>query len=121
MDQAQRNGRQRSGRAQRFALALPIVFRRLGDAEWHTGTTENLSDSGAVICTDSPFMPPSIVDFVIALPSTALHTGGCLTGQAEVVRSFTLLAEPHESVFAVRFSECRLERREDVHAGTALS
>jgi hypothetical protein len=122
MDQDQRDPSRPFRRAQRFALELPVVFRRLGDAEWQTGTTENLSDSGAVIRTTSPCMPPSIVDFVIALPSTSTHSGGCLTGQAQVVRSFTLLSETHESVFAVCFNECRLARRESVqHAAAALS
>jgi hypothetical protein len=121
MDQPQRDPSRPFGRAQRFALELPIVFRRLGDDEWQTGTTENLSDSGAVIRTNSPCMPPSIVDFVIALPSSSTHPGGCLTGQAEVVRSFTLLSEARESAFALCFNECRLERRERVHAAAALS
>ena len=50
------------------------------------------------------------------------HPGGCLTGQAEVVRSFTLLSETRESVFAVCFfNECRLERRQSVHAAAAQS
>jgi hypothetical protein len=58
---------------------------------------------------------------MIALPSSTTHPGGCLTGQAEVVRSFTLLTETRESVFAVCFNECRLERRQSVHAAAAQS
>jgi len=116
MDQAQRERRARSRRAQRFALGLAVVFRPIGAAEWQTGTTANLSNSGALIRTHSPIMPPSLVEFVIVLPSSDTRMTGCLTGQARTIRTFTLLSESPESAFAIRFDECRLERRANVHA-----
>jgi hypothetical protein len=100
------------GRAQRYALHLPVLFRRVGDADWQSGTTENLSDSGAVIRAATPLMPATRIEVIISLPSSATQPGGCLTGQGQVVRSFSPLPQGNESAFAVTFNQYRLERRE---------
>lgn len=106
-----------SSRAQRYALNLPVLYRLPGDANWQMGTTENLSDSGAVIRAATPLMPATPIEVVISLSSGAAEMGGCLTGQGRVVRTFTPLPQRNESAFAITFNEYRLERRENVCAG----
>ena len=39
-------------RAQRFQLHLPLRYRRLGEKQWHEGTTENISRSGMLFQAD---------------------------------------------------------------------
>src|ERR1700757_4746552 len=44
-------------RAQRFQLHLPLRYRRLGEAQWHIGTTENISRSGLLFQADQLLSP----------------------------------------------------------------
>src|SRR5580693_43962 len=44
-------------RAQRFQLHLPLRYRRLGEQQWHVGTTENISRSGLLFAGDELLQP----------------------------------------------------------------
>ena len=107
---ADRAGSPDPARSQRYPLQLPVRFRVRPDAEWDTGYTENLSDSGAIIRAKTQLMPADTVEVMIALPSSSGHTGGCLCGQARVVRSFSLVGDDADAAFAVTFTHYRLER-----------
>ncbi len=55
-------------RAQRFQLHLPLRYRRIGDQQWHIGTTENISRSGMLFQADQ-FLPPSVqLEINLVLP-----------------------------------------------------
>jgi hypothetical protein len=41
-----------AGRAERFALPVPVKFRARGESEWHSGIAKNISGSGALIVGD---------------------------------------------------------------------
>jgi PAS domain S-box-containing protein len=56
-------------RAQRFQLHLPLRYRRLGEAHWHTGTTENISRSGMLFQADEPLQPNSQLEINLVLPA----------------------------------------------------
>ena len=57
-----------SARAQRFHLQLPLRYRRLGEEEWHVGTTENISRSGMLFEADELLQPAVQLEINLVLP-----------------------------------------------------
>ena len=55
-------------RAQRFQLHLPLRYRRLGEKDWHVGTTENISRSGMLFQADELLQPASQLEISLVLP-----------------------------------------------------
>ncbi len=58
-----------SARAQRFHLQLPLRYRRLGEKEWHVGTTENISRSGMLFEADELLQPSAQLEINLVLPA----------------------------------------------------
>src|SRR6202030_4752785 len=56
-------------RAQRFYLQLPVRYRRLGEKEWHVGTTENISRSGMLFQADELLQPSAQLEINLVLPA----------------------------------------------------
>ena len=56
-------------RAQRFHLHLPLRYRRLGEKQWHVGTTENISRSGMLFQADELLQPSSQLEINLVLPA----------------------------------------------------
>jgi two-component system, cell cycle sensor histidine kinase and response regulator CckA len=56
-------------RAQRFQLHLPLRYRRLGEKNWHEGTTENISRSGMLFKADEALQPSSQLEINLVLPA----------------------------------------------------
>lgn len=56
-------------RAQRFQLHLPLRYRRIGDKQWHIGTTENISRSGLLFQADQLLSPSVQVEINLVLPA----------------------------------------------------
>ncbi len=55
-------------RAQRFQLHLPLRYRRLGEEDWHVGTTENISRSGMLFQADEVLQPSAQLEINLVLP-----------------------------------------------------
>ncbi len=55
-------------RAQRFQLHLPLRYRRLGEKDWHVGTTENISRSGMLFQADELLQPNAQLEINLVLP-----------------------------------------------------
>jgi PAS domain S-box-containing protein len=55
-------------RAQRFQLHLPLRYRRLGENDWHVGTTENISRSGMLFQADELLQPSAQLEINLVLP-----------------------------------------------------
>jgi len=55
-------------RAQRFQLHLPLRYRRLGENDWHEGTTENISRSGMLFQADELLQPSAQLEINLVLP-----------------------------------------------------
>jgi PAS domain S-box-containing protein len=55
-------------RAQRFQLHLPLRYRRLGENDWHVGTTENISRSGMLFQADEALQPNAQLEINLVLP-----------------------------------------------------
>jgi len=56
-------------RAQRFHLHLPLRYRRLGEQNWHDGTTANISRSGMLFEADELLQPSSQLEINLVLPA----------------------------------------------------
>jgi PAS domain S-box-containing protein len=81
-----------SARAQRFQLHLPLRYRRLGEKQWHTGTTENISRSGLLFQADEPLQPAVQLEINLVLPAEIAGLSPTeVVCRGEVVRT----VEPH--------------------------
>jgi nitrogen-specific signal transduction histidine kinase/DNA-binding response OmpR family regulator len=79
-------------RAQRFQLRLPLRYRRLGEKEWHIGTTENISRSGLLFQADEMLQPSAQVEINLVLPAEIAGLSPTeVICRGEVVRT----VEPH--------------------------
>jgi PAS domain S-box-containing protein len=79
-------------RAQRFQLHLPLRYRRLGETEWHVGTTENISRSGLLFQADEMLQPSAQVEINLVLPAEIAGLSPTeVVCRGEVVRT----VEPH--------------------------
>lgn len=97
-------------RGTRFTLHWPIWYRTASETEWHSGMTENISFSGALIHAEAPTVPAAPVIVVIALPSTPSRPRGCLVGEGRVVRSVAPPSQTEGSAFAVAVTRYRFDR-----------
>jgi hypothetical protein len=55
-------------RAERFQLHLPLRYRRIGEKQWHDGTTENISRSGLLFQADELLQPSAQLEINLVLP-----------------------------------------------------
>jgi hypothetical protein len=97
-------------RGKRFTLHWPVWYRATGEREWHSGMTENISYSGALIHTEASIVPATAVVVVIAMPSTPSSPRACLVGEGRIVRSVTPLSRTEGSAFAVAVPQYRFDR-----------
>lgn len=90
-------------RAQRFQLHLPLRYRRLGETDWHVGTTENISRSGMLFHTDDVLQPNSQLEINLVLPAEiAGLTGTEVVCRGEVVRTIERTSESMSPALAAR-------------------
>ena len=75
-------------RAQRFQLHLPLRYRRLGETQWHVGTTENISRSGLLFQADDALQPNAQLEINLVLPAEIAGLSGTeVVCRGEVVRT----------------------------------
>lgn len=75
-------------RAQRFQLHLPLRYRRLGEKDWHVGTTENISRSGLLFQGDDILQPSAQLEINLVLPTEIAGLSGTeVVCRGEVVRT----------------------------------
>jgi len=75
-------------RAPRFALKMPVLFRRLGEEEWREGTTENISRSGVLLRAEESLPEQAPLEIRMGLPAQIPGTqGASIICHAQVVRN----------------------------------
>jgi len=75
-------------RAQRFQLHLPLRYRRLGEKDWHVGTTQNISRSGLLFEGDDVLQPSVQLEINLVLPAEIAGLSGTeVVCRGEVVRT----------------------------------
>ena len=92
-----------STRAQRFHLHLPLRYRRLGEKEWHVGTTENISRSGMLFEADELLQPSSQLEINLVLPAEIAGLSATeVVCRGEVVRTIERKGETLSPALAAR-------------------
>lgn len=90
-------------RAQRFQLHLPLRYRRVGENQWHVGTTENISRSGMLFHTDDVLQPNSQLEINLVLPAEIAGLSGTeVVCRGEVVRMVERKGESVSPALAAR-------------------
>jgi PAS domain S-box-containing protein len=90
-------------RAQRFQLHLPLRYRRLGEQQWHTGKTENISRSGMLFEADELLQPHSQLEINLVLPAEIAGLSATeVVCRGEVVRTVESQGGPLHPALAAR-------------------
>jgi CheY-like chemotaxis protein len=90
-------------RAQRFYIQLPLRYRRLGENEWHEGTTENISRSGMLFEADELLQPAAQLEINLVLPAEIAGLSSTeVVCRGEVVRTVQSRAETVSPALAAR-------------------
>jgi PAS domain S-box-containing protein len=75
-------------RAQRFSLQLPLKYRPLGEENWHSGTTENISRSGMLFRAEEVISPNVQLEINLVLPREIAGLSAAeVVCRGEIVRS----------------------------------
>ncbi len=92
-----------SVRAQRFYIQLPLRYRRLGEKEWHVGTTENISRSGLLFEADELLQPAAQLEINLVLPAEIAGLSSTeVVCRGEVVRTVQSRGEMVSPALAAR-------------------
>ena len=92
-----------SSRAQRFQLHLPLRYRRLGETDWHVGTTENISRSGLLFQADDVLQPNAQLEINLVLPQEIAGLSGTeVVCRGEVVRTVDRQGDTMSPALAAR-------------------
>lgn len=90
-------------RAQRFQLHLPLRYRRLGENQWHVGTTENISRSGMLFKSEEALQPSAQLEINLVLPAEIAGLSATeVVCRGEVVRTVTPESETMSPALAAR-------------------
>ncbi len=90
-------------RAQRFYIHLPLRYRRLGEQEWHEGTTENISRSGLLFEADELLQPAAQLEINLVLPAEIAGLSSTeVVCRGEVVRTVEHRGETVSPALAAR-------------------
>jgi len=90
-------------RAQRFYIQLPLRYRRLGENEWHEGTTENISRSGMLFEADELLQPAAQLEINLVLPAEIAGLSSTeVVCRGEVVRTVQSHGEAVSPALAAR-------------------
>ncbi|HET9409158.1 MAG TPA: ATP-binding protein [Candidatus Sulfotelmatobacter sp.] len=91
------------GRAQRFYLQLPLRYRRLGETDWHAGTTKNISRSGMLFKAEESLQPTVQLEINLVLPAEIAGLSATeVVCRGEVVRAEEPTAESLSPALAAR-------------------
>ncbi len=92
-----------AARAQRFHIQLPLRYRRLGEKEWHVGTTENISRSGMLFEADELLQPAAQLEINLVLPQEIAGLSSTeVVCRGEVVRTVEHGGETPSPALAAR-------------------
>jgi len=81
-------------RAVRYEMSAPLVYRCVGEEEWRTGRTGNVSRSGVLFEAALPVLPAATrIEFVLKLPGAEVPGGAWVQCRGQVVRHGAAPAE----------------------------
>jgi len=92
-------------RSERYALKVPLRYRKGGAPDWHEGSTINISRTGILFCTDQIVPPNLMLEINVELPRNVI-----LSCQGAVVRNEPPATHDGAAALAVSIQNCRLTR-----------
>ena len=98
-------------RAQRYAIALPMRYRRVGDDTWATGTTVNISRSGVVFEGERSVDREAAIELVLTMP-VDVADGARVVARGVVVRAAAQGAADARRTFAATIADYTFVREE---------
>jgi CheY-like chemotaxis protein len=103
-------------RAQRFHLHLPLRYRRLGEQDWHDGTTENISRSGMLFQADELLQPSAQLEINLVLPAEIAGLSATeVVCRGEVVRSIQPNGGTVNPALAARILQYHFQHGANLH------
>ena len=101
-------------RAQRFELHIPIRYRAGGEADWHQGTTRNISRSGVLFEGEDWAEPRCHLELTLRLPrENGVDRAAEVACRGTVMRSERGGSEEGGHLIAISISHYRLVRSKD--------
>ncbi len=98
-------------RAQRFAILMPIQFRRPGQSGWLDGRVENISRSGVLFAAPQLVEVRALLDLSFELPAEiGGEAGAVVICRGEVTRRVAPATSEGPAALATRILEYRLVR-----------
>jgi hypothetical protein len=98
-------------RAQRFALSMPIQYRRAGEIWWLDGQVENISRSGVLFEAPQGMDVKTVVDLSFEFPvEIGGEAGAVVVCRGEIVRRVPPATPEAPSALAAKILEYRFLR-----------
>ena len=98
-------------RARRFAIEMPLRYRRSGETGWFEGQMENISRSGVLFRARELMAVSALVEMCFALPVEMRGEGcGQVFCQGWIVRSVAPPARSEHPAMAAMILDCRVVR-----------
>lgn len=100
-----------SSRARRFAIQMPIHYRRSGEIGWHEGQVENISRSGVLFQARQLMDLQALLDLSFELPvEIGGEAGAAVVCRGEVVRRVPPATTDAPAALATRILEYHFTR-----------
>ena len=102
-------------RARRFAISMPISYRRTKDESWLVGQVENISRTGVLFRVRDVFEVNTPLEMSFVLPvEIAAEVPGSVLCQGSIVRIVLPTAADESPALAARISEYRFVRGQEM-------
>ena len=98
-------------RAQRYDIALPMRYRRVGEETWATGTTVNISRSGVVFEGERSMDREAAIELVLTMP-VDVADGARVVARGVVVRAAAPDVADARQTFAATIADYTFVRDE---------
>jgi hypothetical protein len=106
-----------STRARRFAIRIPVQYRKPQTSRWFEGRTENISYSGVLLRAESLLRPTTTVELRFELPAAILgEAPGKVVCKGVVVRTEESLISGIPPALAVHIGGYRMTRGDKIAA-----
>jgi len=97
-------------RAPRFALSLPVRYRRHGGDQWEDGSMRNISRSGLFFTTQQAPPVDARIELIFALPKIIRdEPAGMVRCRGEVVRSVGTETQPAVAIRILNYQFMRTQ------------
>ncbi len=110
-----RGNEKRPWRMERFRIETTIHYRMAGESDWHSGTTEDISGSGALVRAEPIARARTAIEMIFVVPVEMVsHAGGVVVCTGQVVRTVPAATANGLPGFAASITKYHLLRQPTV-------